>query len=361
MGFCLCCPDSIVRTSYTRYIRFKHAVFQTSILLYIPLDCYSKKLFRIFIDGLTILSLVEGVINSDRRSLAKAITIIDNNEPESHELIKEIFSMTGGAKTVGFTGAPGAGKSSLIGKLISYFQQLGHKTAVLAVDPSSPVTGGAILGDRVRMQGISDDDSVFMRSLASRGASGGISKSLRNVIRVLDAAGYGLILVESVGAGQLEVDIANVVNLTVVVLSPQTGDKIQAVKAGLNEIGDLYVINKADLEGSMTLFNSILDLVGNIDRKPIITKTSVRSGKGIKDLALTISNLLNSKNINYKAKEKIMLESELKEMAIDILTQKFHMMLTSKNDMYNRLVDELVHKRIDPYRAAELLADNLLG
>ena len=212
------------------------------------------------------------------------------------------------------------------------------------------MTGGVILGDRVRMQGISDDDSVFMRSLASRGASGGISKSLRNVIRVLDAAGYGLILVESVGAGQLEVDIANVVNLTVVVLSPQTGDKIQAVKAGLNEIGDLYVINKADLEGSMTLFNSILDLVGNIDRKPIITKTSVRSGKGIKDLALTISNLLNSKNINYKAKEKIMLESELKEMAIDILTQKFHMMLTSKNDMYNRLVDELVHKRIDPYR-----------
>ena len=223
------------------------------------------------------------------------------------------------------------------------------------------MTGGAILGDRVRMQGISDDDSVFMRSLASRGASGGISKSLRNVIRVLDAAGYGLILVESVGAGQLEVDIANVVNLTVVVLSPQTGDKIQAVKAGLNEIGDLYVINKADLEGSMTLFNSILDLVGNIDRKPIITKTSVRSGKGIKDLALTISNLLNSKNINYKAKEKIMLESELKEMAIDILTQKFHMMLTRKNDTYNRLVDELVHKRIDPYRAAELLADNLLG
>ena len=129
MGFCLCCPDSIVRTSYTRYIRFKHAVFQTSILLHIPLDCYNKKVFRIFIDGLTILSLVEGVINSDRRSLAKAITIIDNNEPESHELIKEIFSMTRGAKTVGFTGAPGAGKSSLIGKLISYFQQLGHKTA----------------------------------------------------------------------------------------------------------------------------------------------------------------------------------------------------------------------------------------
>src|SRR5262249_44212168 len=157
-----------------------------------------------------------------------------------------------------------------------------------------------------------------------------ISRSLRNVIRVLDAAGYGLVLVESVGAGQVEVDIASVVNLTVVVLSPQTGDKIQAIKAGLNEIGDLYVINKADLEGSATLFNSILELVGDIDRKPIITKTSVRSGIGIKELAITISDLLNSKKINYKAKEKIMLESELKDMVIDILTQKFYATLLDR-------------------------------
>jgi LAO/AO transport system kinase len=305
------------------------------------------------------LHLAKGIINSDPRSLAKAISIIDNNEPEAHDLIKAIFNMTGGARTVGFTGAAGAGKSSLIGKLINHFQQLGHKTAVLAVDPSSPLTGGAILGDRVRMEGISDDENVFMRSLASRGASGGISKSLRNVIRVLDAAGFGLVLVESVGAGQVEVDIANVVNLTVVVLSPQTGDKIQAIKAGLNEIGDLYVINKSDLEGSATLFNSILELVGDIDRKPTIAKTSVRSGEGIKELALTITNLLSSKNINYKAKEKVMLESELKEMVIDKLTQKFYTMLMNKNDMYNHLVDELVHKRIDPYHAAEILADDL--
>lgn len=306
------------------------------------------------------MSLAKGIINSDRRSLAKAISIIDNDEPESHELIKEIFGLTGAAKTVGFTGPAGAGKSSLIGKLVSYFQQLGHKTAVLAVDPTSPLTGGAILGDRVRMQGISDNEGVFMRSLASRGASGGVSKSLRNVIRVLDAAGYGLILVESVGAGQLEVDIANVVNLTVVVLSPQTGDKIQAIKAGLNEIGDLYVVNKADLEGSTTLFNSLLELVGDIDRKPIITQTSVRSGTGIKELAFTITDLLNSKNINYKAKEKIMLGSELREMVLDILTQKFERKLAVKNDLYYRLIEDLIHKRIDPYHAAELLANDLL-
>jgi LAO/AO transport system kinase len=306
------------------------------------------------------LYLAEGIIKSDPRSLAKAISIIDNDEPEAHDLIKAIFRMTGGARTIGFTGPAGAGKSSLIGKLISHFQQLGFKTAVLAVDPTSPLTGGAILGDRVRMQGISDDENVFMRSLASRGASGGISKSLRNVIRVLDAAGFGLVLVESVGAGQVEVDIAKVVNLTVVVLSPQTGDKIQAIKAGLNEIGDLYVINKSDLEGSTTLFNSILELVGDIGRKPTIVKTSVRSGEGIRELALTITTILSSKNINYKVKEKVMLESELKDMVVDKLTQKFYTMLMDKNDMYNHLVDELVHKRVDPYHAAELLADNLM-
>jgi LAO/AO transport system kinase len=294
------------------------------------------------------LYLAEGIIKSDPRSLAKAISIIDNDEPEAHDLIKAIFRMTGGARTIGFTGPAGAGKSSLIGKLISHFQQLGFKTAVLAVDPTSPLTGGAILGDRVRMQGISDDENVFMRSLASRGASGGISKSLRNVIRVLDAAGFGLVLVESVGAGQVEVDIAKVVNLTVVVL-----------KAGLNEIGDLYVINKSDLEGSTTLFNSILELVGDIGRKPTIVKTSVRSGEGIRELALTITTILSSKNINYKVKEKVMLESELKDMVVDKLTQKFYTMLMDKNDMYNHLVDELVHKRVDPYHAAELLADNL--
>ncbi|HEY7570900.1 MAG TPA: methylmalonyl Co-A mutase-associated GTPase MeaB [Nitrososphaeraceae archaeon] len=307
------------------------------------------------------MHLAEGISNSDPRSLARAISIVDNNEPEAHDLIKAIFNMTGGARTVGFTGPAGAGKSSLIGKLISYFQELGQKIAVLAVDPSSPLTGGAILGDRVRMQGISDDENVFMRSLASRGASGGVSKSLRNVIRVLDAAGYKLVLVESVGAGQVEVDIASVVNLTVVVLSPQTGDKIQAIKAGLNEIGDLYVVNKSDLDGSATLFNSILDLVGDVERKPIVTSTSVRSGMGIKELALTITNLLNSKNINYKAREKVMLESELKEMVIDILTQKFCTMLVGKKEMYTQLIDDLIHRRIDPFRAAESLADSLVG
>ena len=148
-------------------------------------------------------------------------------------------------------------KSSLVGKLIPECQALGYKVAVLAVDPTSPITGGAILGDRVRMQGNLGNDKVFMRSMASRGAMGGVSKSLRNAIRILDVAGYNIVLIESVGAGQLEVEISRVVDLTVVVFTPHTGDNVQAVKAGLTEIGDIYVVNKADLEGATSLYQTV--------------------------------------------------------------------------------------------------------
>ncbi|HYT40855.1 MAG TPA: methylmalonyl Co-A mutase-associated GTPase MeaB, partial [Methylomirabilota bacterium] len=200
--------------------------------------------------GDTVHPIVEGLFQGDRRSLARAISIVDDDEPDSHIILRQIFNKTGNAKTIGFTGAGGVGKSSLIEKLVPAFQDLGYKIAIIAVDPTSPITGGAILGDRVRMRTTMDDQNVFVRSLASRGAIGGISRSVRNVIRILDAAGYGLIIVESVGAGQVEVQISNVVNITAVVLSPQTGDNIQAIKAGLTEIGDLYIVNKGDLEGS---------------------------------------------------------------------------------------------------------------
>ena len=178
-----------------------------------------------------MLPIVKGLIKGDRRSLARAITIVDNHEPESRQIIKEIFGRTGKARTVGFTGPGGAGKSSLVGRLIPECQALGRKVAVLAVDPTSPITGGAILGDRVRMLTNLEDERVFMRSMASRGAVGGVSKSLRNAIRVLDAAGYDLILVESVGAGQLEIEITKAVDLTVVVFTPNTGDNVQAAMA----------------------------------------------------------------------------------------------------------------------------------
>lgn len=306
-----------------------------------------------------MLPIVKGILEGERRSLARAISIIDNDENDSHRIISEIFSKTGNAKIVGFTGSGGAGKSSLIGKLVPNFQALGYRVAVIAVDPTSPITGGAILGDRVRMQNAIDDDRVFMRSIASRGALGGVSKSLRNVIRILDAAGYDLVLVESVGAGQLEVEISKIVNLTAVVFTPNTGDNIQAVKAGLTEIGDLYIINKADLDGAMALFNSVLDLIGETERKPVVLKVSAKTGKGIRELATAIDKILRTRNSNYKEKERKMLELELKDMVLNRIVQRATSML-NENDKYFLFVDELASKKIDPYQAAEKLAAVIL-
>jgi len=303
--------------------------------------------------------IVKGLISGERRSLARAISIVDNDEPESREIIREIFQKTGSARTVGFTGPGGAGKSSLVGKLIPECQALGYRVAILAVDPTSPITGGAILGDRVRMQGNLDDKRVFMRSMASRGAVGGVSKSLRNAIRILDAAGYNLILVESVGAGQLEVEIARVVDLTAVVFTPQTGDNVQAVKAGLTEIGDVYVVNKSDIEGSAKLYNTVVDLIGNTERKPTVLKTSAKTGKGVKELAGVIDKMLNEKSINYQERHRKMLEDELMDMVLNIVEKKVSGIL-GHSQKYSDLVDKLEKKEIEPYLAAEQLGSGLV-
>jgi LAO/AO transport system kinase len=302
-----------------------------------------------------VLPIVKGLLAGERRALARAISIVDNDEPESREIIKQIFSKTGNIRTVGFTGPGGAGKSSLVGKLIPECQALGYKVAVLAVDPTSPITGGAILGDRVRMQGNLGTDKVFMRSMASRGAMGGVSKSLRNAIRILDVAGYNIVLIESVGAGQLEVEISRVVDLTVVVFTPHTGDNVQAVKAGLTEIGDIYVVNKADLEGATSLYQTVLDLIGDTSRKPTILKTSVKTGDGVAELSKSIDKLLKEKSINYKERERKMLEDELTDMILNNLEKKVSSMI-AQDRKYSEYIDRLARKEIDPYVAAEELA-----
>jgi LAO/AO transport system kinase len=305
-----------------------------------------------------VLPIVKGLFAGERRALARAISIVDNDEPESREIIKQIFSKTGNIRTVGFTGPGGAGKSSLLGKLIPECQALGYKVAVLAVDPTSPITGGAILGDRVRMQGNLYSEKVFMRSMASRGAMGGVSKSLRNAIRILDVAGYNIVLVESVGAGQLEVEISKAVDLTVVVFTPNTGDNVQAVKAGLTEIGDVYIVNKADLEGATSLYQTVLDLIGDTSRKPAVLKTSAKTGEGVGELAKNIDKLLKEKSINYKERERKMLEDELTDMILNILEKKVSSMI-AQDRKYSEFIDRLVRKEIDPYMAAEELAGTL--
>jgi LAO/AO transport system kinase len=319
-------------------------------------DCkiiYWNELYLIHVD-----ILVEGILGKNKRVIAQTISKIDNEDPVAHEILKKIYPKTGKAVTIGFTGPAGAGKSTLIGKLIPFFKSFGLKIAILAVDPTSPITGGAILGDRVRMPSTMDDDELFMRSLGSRGALGGISKSLRNVIRVLDAAGYDLILVESVGAGQLEVEISKVVNLTIVIFNPNTGDNVQAVKAGLTEIGDIYLVNKSDLDGSNTLYLTLLDLIGQAPRKPLIFKVSANTGEGLEDFSKKIMELLKTDAwiAKKKQKERSDLETELKAMVLDEIKKRSLQILNSNNNQVLKLVDSMSEKLKDPYTAAEELS-----
>jgi LAO/AO transport system kinase len=304
------------------------------------------------------MDIVDNLILGDKRAIARSISIIDDEDPQSHEILKKIYQRTGKAITIGFTGPGGAGKSTLIGNLIPYFKKMGYRIAILAVDPTSPITGGAILGDRVRMQPTMDDEDIFMRSFGSRGTTGGISKSLRNAIRILDAAGYNLILVESVGAGQLDVEISKVVNLTMVVFSPNTGDSIQAVKAGLTEIGDIYLVNKSDITGSETLYYSLIDLIGETPRKPLIVKTSAKTTEGLKELCLNVDSIIKSNEwiSIQKQKQKQVLNDELKEMVLENVKQKTLKVFKTKSNEVNELLDLLLSKLKDPYTASEELS-----
>ena len=297
--------------------------------------------------------LVSGILKGDKRSISRAISIVDNNESEALKIIHGIFKKTKNARTIGFTGSAGAGKSTLIGRMAAEFHSLGYKVAIVAVDPSSPITGGALLGDRVRMMSISDE--IYMRSLASRGTEGGISRSLRNVVRILDAAGYNLILIESVGAGQLEIEISKAVNITVVMFNPQTGDSIQAIKAGLTEIGDVYVINKSDLEGATILYNIIADLVG--DNKKLVLKCSAKMNKGIKELTRTLVKMLDDEK--YRAREKSILENELRDMILNVIKEK-SIEKIMKSHEYEKLVNKILKKEVEPYSAALNFADKII-
>jgi LAO/AO transport system kinase len=294
-----------------------------------------------------MLPIVKGILKGDSKSISKAISIIDNDEHNSTIIIREIFKETGRARTIGFTGAGGVGKSTLIGKLAGEFQKRGLKVAILAVDPSSPISGGAILGDRVRMLS-SIDDQIYMRSMASRGAEGGISRSLRNVIRILDAAGYDIILVESVGAGQSEIEISKTVNITVVLSTPNTGDGVQAIKAGLNEIGDIYIVNKSDLEGASLLYGILLDLIADDNKKKVL-KCSAKTGKGIIQVAEVLHQSLNEQKDVQK--ERRMIESELLDMILNIVKEE-SMELLAKNKEYSKYLDKILNKQIDPYTVA---------
>jgi LAO/AO transport system kinase len=304
------------------------------------------------------LELLAELKKGKRGAIAKAISLIENDEKEARKLIKKIFKSTGRSMVIGITGPAGAGKSSLINKTVIELKKLGLRAAVLAVDPTSHITGGAILGDRVRMTE-STDSGTYIRSIASRGATGAISRSIRNSVRVLEYAGFDPIIIESVGAGQTEVEISNIADITVVVFNPQTGDSIQTIKAGITEIGDIYLVNKSDLEGASQLYDSVKEFIGMTEKNPIILQTSVTKNKGIDVFAKNLVELLKTKKKSKKEHDNKRLEAELKDIVLNNVKKKIDSLLESDKN-YTRYLKKLQSKEIDPFEAADKISDTIL-
>lgn len=299
--------------------------------------------------------LIEGILKGNMRDIAKAITLIENQEDLGFKILKELYKKGGRAKVVGFTGPPGAGKSTIIQGLASLILEKGEKVGIVAVDPTSPFSGGALLGDRIRMQALFTNPNVFIRSMATRGAVGGIAPMTMDVVDLLDIAGYDWILVETIGAGQDEIDIALAVQEVVVVLVPGLGDEIQALKAGIMEIGDLFVINKCDREGAELTYMEIKNLIEMDSRKekiPKIIRTKAITNEGINELF----NALEKDLKDFMDNEKIFLKrkNQMKTRLIQILSRRFQDLIL-KDEKFEEILKNLAERDIDPYTGAELI------
>ncbi len=326
--------------------------------------------------------LVRAAILGDKRAIARLISIAENNGTLAREALKALYPYTGKAHIIGVTGAPGTGKSTLVNELAKEFRLRGFKVGIVAVDPTSPFTGGAILGDRIRMRDLYNDPGVFIRSMATRGSLGGLARATADAVKILDAAGYDKILVETVGAGQAEVDIASTAHTTLVVEVPGLGDDIQVIKAGILEIADIFVVNKADLEGAdgVALSLEVMMSLGNSEKilhhgilmeikpssespkprwRPPICKTIATRGEGIKALAETIEKHLAflKESGAWEEKEKLRASREVEE----ILRTELLKRVLSKVDRQaiEEILGQVVKREIDPYTAAEKLAGGL--
>nr|MBA3353779.1 methylmalonyl Co-A mutase-associated GTPase MeaB [Blastocatellia bacterium] len=306
------------------------------------------------------VDLIDGILKGETRSIARAITAVENGDATAAELMKAVFPKTGNALVIGITGAPGAGKSSLVDKLALYYKQKGDRIGIVCVDPSSPFSGGAILGDRIRMATLGLDKNVFIRSMATRGNLGGLSRSTVDAVAILDAAGFDKVIVETVGVGQDEVEIVKTADVSVVVLVPGMGDDIQAIKAGIMEIGDVFVINKADREGVLRTqkeLESLLTLAHRPDFwDPPIVNTVATENKGIEDLSTAIESyrvFQSAGDANLTRRQAIArwrLTEVLQERLLrDVLGK------TGAEDELERLAGEIAEKKTDVYSAVEEL------
>jgi len=294
------------------------------------------------------------------------IRLIEDNDPSAFELLKELYPHSGNGFTIGITGSPGVGKSTLIDALITEFRKLDLKVAVIAVDPSSPVSGGAILGDRLRMQRHAADAGVFIRSMASRGQKGGLSRATKDAAIVLDAMGYDIIIIETVGAGQAEFDIASIAHSTGIVSIPGTGDGIQAVKAGILEIGDIFIVNKCDKPDADAACHQLTMMLGmrnlsDTEWRPSVLKTIAQNGTGVDKLAQTFlshfdfmkkNNLMDPKR---KELEHIYFQSLLKDLTLE----KILLFMEDSTD-YRQALKKIESGSMDPITAAESMVNKIL-
>ena len=307
---------------------------------------------------MTNSELLEKLFSGNPRAVARAITKVENGAEDAAEIMKEVFPKTGNALVIGITGAPGAGKSSLVDKLATFYKDQGEKVGIIAVDPSSPFSGGAILGDRIRMSALGLDKNVFIRSMATRGNLGGLSRATVDAVSILDAAGFDKVIVETVGVGQDEVEIVKTADVSVVVLVPGMGDDIQAIKAGIMEIGDVFVINKSDREGVLRTekeLEALLTLAMRPDFwNPPIVKTIATENKGIEDLSKAIKEFYDFQKQGEKSLER---RSQIaKWRLLELLREKLLSDLMNKNgtaEKLDKLAMEIAEKKNNPYSAVE--------
>jgi LAO/AO transport system kinase len=301
--------------------------------------------------------------SGDARALARAISIVENHSPGWIELLKELFPHTGKARTIGLTGAPGAGKSTLVDLLAKHYREQKHTIGIIAVDPTSPYTGGAILGDRIRMQQHFSDPGIYIRSMATRGSLGGLARTTAEVALVLDATGRDLVLIETVGVGQDEIDIVRLADVTVVILVPGMGDDVQTIKAGIMEIADIFVINKVDHDGAERVEREIRGMQSLAIRAdqwtPPIVKTVATDGRGIQELAEAIAAYeSHQRELGLASQRKVQnWEVRLLEMLRDSLLQQARAALTE--DELSQLAAQVAEHKRDPYSVVEEIAGRI--
>lgn len=304
------------------------------------------------------MSLTSQVLSGDTRAVARAISIVELEGSESGRLIGLLHAHTGRARVVGVTGPPGVGKSCLVDRLTRLWRDAQLKVAVLAVDPTSPFTGGALLGDRIRMNRHTLDPGVFFRSMATRGHLGGLAPTTHDAVSILDAAGFDIVVIETVGVGQGEVDISRTAHMSVVVVAPGAGDDVQAIKAGVMEIADLFVVNKSDRDGADRTASEIESMLALGSSKPslelpAVIKTSVVNGDGIDKLEVALSDLVKRVGIDdARARARARIE--------EILRRKVGIALAEET-VLEEVLDRIVSREVDPYTAAESLAKIIFG